>query len=435
MKKTKLANYIGYFFALLLVALLFCILYSHYLDKQIAKIYPKASDQLMTESTLDVRQKGKILSDKSIKDSKMTLLGSSELSAPVSQNPLKLFPNTQYPYNVSFFGHECVQNYNDAIFLGANSQNLVDNHVVIIESLQWFYGYEVNTKGLLSNFSELQFYQFLHNDKISKKNKDYLCRRIMEIEHSDASSIDQASEAVPADFFGGLPVKFFNGLKRIGIDLKIGDVSYPQTYFLARSYISDSVIGKFMYQISRPYYYARYKFLELKDKRDTYQYLKTIKPKKKKMIDLNWDKAYKRAEKEGKEACTNNDLYVYDDYYVQNIQGKSAKLKDSNKGLALMESREWNDYEFFLSVCDDLGIKPYIVMASTNGKYYDFIGLPKNERDELYDTVQKKAKEHDVEVLSLKDHEYEPYFYCDVMHLGWKGWTYVEENIINHFAK
>ena len=31
--------------------------------------------------------------------------------------------------------------------------------------------------------------------------------------------------------------------------------------------------------------------------------------------------------------------------------------------------------------------------------------------------------------------EYEPYFYYDVMHLGWKGWLYVDEQLTRHYGQ
>ncbi len=100
-----------------------------------------------------------------------------------------------------------------------------------------------------------------------------------------------------------------------------------------------------------------------------------------------------------------------------------------------MTSREWDDYEFFLKLCRELGLKPYVVLESTNGRYYDYAGIEKQKRDELYDRQEKMAEEYGIDALNLKDYEYEPYFYCDVMHLGWKGWPYVTQQIVEHFSK
>ncbi|MFR1380367.1 MAG: D-alanyl-lipoteichoic acid biosynthesis protein DltD [Clostridium neonatale] len=37
----------------------------------------------------------------------------------------------------------------------------------------------------------------------------------------------------------------------------------------------------------------------------------------------------------------------------------------------MLNSREFEDFEFLLSVCKDLNIKPYIILMNVNGWYYD----------------------------------------------------------------
>ncbi len=94
-----------------------------------------------------------------------------------------------------------------------------------------------------------------------------------------------------------------------------------------------------------------------------------------------------------------------------------------------MNSKEFDDYELYLDTCVDLGIKPYIILAPTNGRWYDYTGMTKQSRDEFFDKVEEMAKERGFEVLNLKDQEYTPYFMCDVMHLGWKGWLEIDEQL------
>lgn len=55
-------------------------------------------------------------------------------------------------------------------------------------------------------------------------------------------------------------------------------------------------------------------------------------------------------------------------------------------------------------------------------------------RIELYDLLREEAQKNDMPYLDLREYEYEPYFYCDVSHLGWKGWIFVNENISKYFA-
>ena len=109
-------------------------------------------------------------------------------------------------------------------------------------------------------------------------------------------------------------------------------------------------------------------------------------------------------------------------------------LKDSFKDVDLVNSNEMKDYELFLKMCKQTGVKPYIVFMSTNGYYYDFTGLTKEKRDKFYDKLIQLATMCDFDYLDLRDHEYEPYFLKDVMHLGWKGWLYVDRKIAEYYS-
>lgn len=78
-----------------------------------------------------------------------------------------------------------------------------------------------------------------------------------------------------------------------------------------------------------------------------------------------------------------------------------------------MNSKEMNDYKFFLSVCNELNIKPYIILPPVNGWYYDYVGLSKEKRDEYYKTVEKMAEDNGFEVLNLHQYDYKEGFLVD----------------------
>ncbi len=401
-----------------LIVVLFFLNFSNYLDKEIDRLYLKNKVYIDHEHGFPIKDKGNILIRKGLEDQNMLIMGSSELHSPVPENIKNLFPNSLYKTDVSLVGHANVQNALHAINLGANSESLNGTDIVIIESLQWFLGDDIGTNGFLSNFSELQFYQFLHNDRISNENKNYLCKRYIQLEN--ASTI---SRTTTIDDFLPYNVIYDN-------------ITYKQTYILAKLYTTDNIFGKFFYQLLRPYYWLRYNILTFQDKYHTYNWLKglnfTFKSEEK---NLDWNQINITAKERGKQACTNNDLFVDDTYYTEYIADKYDELKDYKKNSELLKSNEWNDFKFLLSVCDDLNIKPYITIMSTNGLYYDYIGITKKQRDEYYDKIEKVSLDLGYDVLNLKDFEYTPYFYYDVMHLGWKGWPYVTENIIKYFSK
>ena len=51
----------------------------------------------------------------------------------------------------------------------------------------------------------------------------------------------------------------------------------------------------------------------------------------------------------------------------------------------------------------------------------DYTGFTADRRQQYYENVRQIAGEHGIQMLDLTGYEYEPYFMCDVMHLGWKG--------------
>lgn len=437
--KSRVARAAAYAVALALCVFAACGLYSSYLDREIQRLYQINSAAVDKAYNLKQKDKGTALLSLGLESGNLLMMGSSELNSHVPENPKNLFPNNLYGASITFTGHSHVQNYHHALCLAANSPAIGGNDLVIVESLQWFEGKEVGVDGFLSNFSEYLFYRFLQTDQISGENKRYLCQRFVDME--DYRKVDDyaaiaagASESAGLDLLRRALAPYKEHLNPYVVH---GDIDYPQTYLLARLYLSESLPGKAAYWAMQPYYALRGRFLELKDKFSAYRYLKSLgaPAPAPAPAELDWDAVYAAAEEEGRAECTNNDMYVYDSYYDEVIAERYESLAGKYADTPLMESPEWEDYEFFLSVCRDLGLKPYIVIMSTNGLYYDYVGEGKEKRDQYYQASQALAGEYGLDCLNLKDHEYEPYFYCDVMHLGWKGWPYVCQKVIEHFSE
>lgn len=400
--KTTFKRIIEIIVVLVLVHL-FCFSYSYYLDSKIDDLYKIHQVSVNHVSGLSEKDKGNFLIDKAMTTSNMFVMGSSELGSGGEYNIKEYFPNNKYDGDASFVGHAYVQNALHAMDLAANYEKIKDKDLVIVESIQWFMDNDIDGPGFFSNFSELQFYEFLHNEKLSESTKRYLCERYVQIE---ADNIEGETHY------------------------------YSQTYILAKLYIGDSLWSKTLYALIKPYYGERYLFLKLKDQYNSYQYLKSLPLEEvQKERTINWSNEYKKAEKSGEKAVTNNDFYVNDDYYNEYLADGIEDKRNNLVDRPLMVSNEWNDYQFFIKVCEELDLHPYIVIMSTNGLWYDYCGWSKETRDTYYNKVDNIAEENGLSTLNLKDKEYEPYFYVDVMHLGWKGWPYVTENVLKHYAK
>ena len=52
-----------------------------------------------------------------------------------------------------------------------------------------------------------------------------------------------------------------------------------------------------------------------------------------------------------------------------------------------------------------------------------------------YDTIEDVAENYGFDVLNLRDKEYEHYYLKDAMHLGWKGWLNINEEISRYYKE
>ncbi|MDO7203062.1 D-alanyl-lipoteichoic acid biosynthesis protein DltD [Paraclostridium bifermentans] len=58
----------------------------------------------------------------------------------------------------------------------------------------------------------------------------------------------------------------------------------------------------------------------------------------------------------------------------------------------LVDSKEFDDYQLTLDVCNDLGIKPVVVLIPGMDKFYNVTGISKDERYEFYNKAGESCK-------------------------------------------
>ena len=200
-----------------------------------------------------------------------------------------------------------------------------------------------------------------------------------------------------------------------------GSVQFLPEKLYTKLYSDDNFISKGVSIIFEPYFYCRRCMVKLKDKGLLYRKLKILYDKKEEKIrTVNWDEEFDKAKEQAKKSITNNDYMVCDGFYNKykdNLEKQKGYLKQYN----ILDSKEYDDFELYLDVCSDLGIKPYIILSPTNGKWYDKLGLSKESRDEFYKKARKMAEDKGFDVLDYADKEYTPYFMYDASHFGWEG--------------
>ena len=324
------------------------------------------------------------------------LQATSELNVKIPHAPMKFFP-IEGMNDVETVGIQGGQSIVHLSVIGSESRKNKNRKVALIVSLQWFYNKDgMTADDFQSTFSPVQFYSFMDNEKISDKNKYRYAVRIN--------------------------------------DLLKGTSQYSPEKLYAKLYINKSVLSRMVKYIFEPYFLMRKQSVTLKDKGLLYKKLKTLNDKEvtTEFRKIDWDEEYEKSYEEGKESITNNDYMVYDDYYNKykpDLELHKNYLKDRD----ILNSKEYDDFQLYLDVCSDMGIKPYIILMPTNGKWYDELGIKKENRDEFYAKLEKISEDNGCEVLNFSDREYEPYFMYDGTHFGWKGWLEVDEQLYKHF--
>jgi len=395
----KAMNFLIPIIIAIVIAILVTLNINTTLDTKLASLMQEKDISLMGSKYGDV-VKDKSALDKTLLSNEGTLflLGSSEMGIQVPQNSINMFPFKGAEYRTSCFGRAYVQDLQQATYLGAG--NMQENQkVTLLLSMQWFEEKDaVLPYNFSVNFSDMQFYKFLNNPKISEENKQYYCERIY-------TMLNEAKK-------------------------------YPAEAFYARLYYKPTLLKKSVKLIFEPYYKAKEYLLDIKDKALLYKELKDLpfKSDKEELKEINWADEYEKIKVENEKNTYKNEFHLDDNYYKKNLT-ELTKTKGISKGESPIESKEIDDYKFFLSVCNDLNIEPYIILLPVNGWYYDYVELPKDKRDAYYDKVEKIAEDNKVEVLNLKEYENKEGFLTDPKHLGNEGWLKVSEEIYKHFNK
>lgn len=341
--------------------------------------------------------------EETITEDDIVVFGSSELilsGYDINEftHPENLFNHGHSNYNTILFGRGYTQSLQHAIDLGAIQNNLKDNKVVLILSPQWFTEDNIPGQFFTRNFSDAQYLEFLQNDNVSLETKAAIANRV-----------DEMME------------------------------EYPSTYERVRQYEnvyvnnSKNLISILHAKIYQLYSNMKHRYILWNDylEKLTIDYDDNT-------VDINsidFDELLIKAEEEGKKQCTNNEYGIFDIGFTNNFGSNYEKYKNKEVNNSYAISKEYDDLELFLQVCEELNVEPLIISVPVNGKWYDYTGFPKEGRTDYYENIRKICDKYNVQLADFSDKEYEMYFLRDSMHLGWKGWVYVNEEIYKFYCE
>lgn len=331
-----------------------------------------------------------------IDDTTLTVMGSSELS--------RITGSKQHPKNAIDFqdlkfmtiGQGYFQSILHTITLGSIDEGIKNRKVVLFLSPQWFDQKGIRKEAFASRYSEDHMIYFLKNQHITKETKGAVLKRIASLLKENKDLTNRLDK-----------------YKKLYVDNEIGE--YDKYYIQA---FSSFINQKYEYE---------YLFNFKGDK--------SINTNKYEPNNIDFHALQIDGEKKAQNACTNNKFGIRDDYWNQHIKRRFNKLKDSHKDIKYSQSLEYNDLQLFLDVAKELGIKVELVNQPVNGPWYDYMGHSKEDRQMYYQNIRDIANANSVALLDLSKYEYDPYFFMDATHFGWKGWAIINEELLKFYQE
>ena len=378
----------AFLISIILVLITLVILDKTYIKK--IEDYYKVNDNSVRYSTAYEKYKSKDIILENITPKTLVLLGSSELTTTINEeyHPKKIF--NYEDFNIMQIGVGNSQNIIHAATIGSIGNDMRNNEIVMIQSIQWF----DNKNGILkdaflSRISSEHVYNTMANDKISKETKEKFINRVIELSSTN---------------------KVLNKKYR----------SYKK-YFVEEQ--GNFITGEFL-KLDNYFYKLKNKYEFFKNKgRENYPLSGEKTP------DYNWKELDEKVTEQAKERTNNNDYQIDNTYYDKYIKIKYDQLKNSSKNTKYDESKEYDDLDILLSIVKDLNLNMKFAILPANGKWSDYTGIDSEKRQVAYNNLKEIAKKNNIEVMDYSSKEYEEYYMYDAMHLGWRGWIDFERDL------
>lgn len=378
----------AFLISIVLVLITLVILNKTYIKK--IEDYYKVNDNSVRYSTAFEKYKSKDIILENITPKTLVLLGSSELTTTINEeyHPKKIFNYDDF--NIMQIGVGNSQNIIHTATIGAIGNDVRNNEIVMIQSIQWF----DNKNGILkdaflSRISSEHVYNTMANDKISKETKEKFINRVIELSSTN---------------------KVLNKKYR----------SYKK-YFVQEQ--GNFITGEFL-KLDNYFYKLKNKYEFFKNKgRENYPLSGEKTP------DYDWKELDEKVTEQAKERTNNNDYQIDNTYYDKYIKTKYDQLKNSSKNTKYDESKEYDDLDILLSIVKDLNLNMKFAILPANGKWSDYTGIDSEKRQVAYNNLKKIAKKNNIEVMDYSSKEYEEYYMYDAMHLGWRGWIDFERDL------
>ncbi|MEB2280594.1 D-alanyl-lipoteichoic acid biosynthesis protein DltD [Lysinibacillus xylanilyticus] len=327
----------------------------------------------------------------------MPLYGSSELNRFDPFHPYNYTRATNAPYTTFMVGRGGMQSITHFLNFAAQENNLKDKKIVFIISPQWFTKKGMNELHFSPNYSMLHAYDLAYNKDIDEDLRNRGMKRLL------------AFDTVNRD-----------DLLRTIYEYKLSG-------------------GKEKPIIGRLAMLAGHVQKALLEKKDLYYSLfpregSKLKNNDKLVVNQTFEQQLQNAEKYG-EKRVSNDLMIENKFYKRLKNSNLDRFKGFRKNEDYTSSPEYEDLQLVIDILKDAGAKPLFVSIPVNGHWYDYTEYPADRRDKYYAKMNQILTDNGVPFVDFSSHDYDPYFIMDTIHIAWKGWVYLDQELDKYWAQ
>lgn len=364
-------------------------------------------DQRVGDSNYTEKITGRYLLEQSAaRPDSLIIFGSSELrTTDIPTHPANFFAGKRAGFQVDLVGRGSCQSIIHAIQIAASGNSLAGKKVVLITSPQSYVPGGIAPDLFAANFSPQQYLALLDDPELSREVKTAISRRVAELLEEYAAT----PGAAPID---------------------------PAVRLLAEDMAEPGPLTGLVRRALAPYYAVSRGLYRVRDLAASGKLLRSLPEPSGEAAPaagIDWQREEQAALAAAREMSANNDFGMLDDYYTTYIGARLERQKDRDRGLSYSVSKEYGDLALLFTVCREKGIEPLFVHVPLHGEWSDYTGFDSVRRQQYYENVRSLAEEYSIRLLDLTGGEYDPYFMCDVMHLGWKGWLEFDKAIIDYY--
>ena len=335
----------------------------------------------------------------------LIVFGSSELkTTDICTNPANFFAEKRCGFQVDLVGRGSCQSLVHALSIAGSGEALRGKKVVLITAPQSYVEGGIAPDLFMANFSGQQALRMLADDTIPDEIKQYLSSRVQQLMAQYGAEYGAAPEA------------------------------YTAAGLLTKAVAAENALTQ---AFLRPYAAVSRWLLDTKDAATAagimraYSDVTAAGPQ-----EVDWDAELEAALCQAQQMATNNDFFMLDGYYSTYVGRKLSQFEGRDADLSYAVSPEYDDLRCLLELCRAKELDVLFVHVPMHGSWNDYTGFTAEKRAAYYEAVREIVTQYDnVTLLDLTPMEYEPYFLCDTMHLGWKGWLEVDRAIVQFYGE